>query len=158
VFVAEVTDEFILGLDVLRAYDASVDLGRHLLRLGREEVTLWRPGAQVKSSRLSLVCDEVIPARCERVVMARLGAPLRATNILTEPSQKCPRDGVFIARTLVQARPRVFVRGMNVTNQDQVLSEGTTIGHGQPAMWVDLSMNRSLNHDGSRDSANNCGK
>jgi hypothetical protein len=30
VFVAEITDEFMLGLDVLRAYDASVDL----LRLG----------------------------------------------------------------------------------------------------------------------------
>ena len=41
VFVAEVTDDFILGLDV-RSYDASVDLGRHLLRLGQEEVTLWR--------------------------------------------------------------------------------------------------------------------
>jgi hypothetical protein len=65
VFVAEVTDEFILGLDVLRDYDASVDLRRHLLRLGQEEVTLWRPGAQPKSARLSLVGDEVIPARCE---------------------------------------------------------------------------------------------
>jgi hypothetical protein len=42
VFFAEVTDEFILGLDVVRAYDASVDLGRRLLRLGQEEVTLWR--------------------------------------------------------------------------------------------------------------------
>jgi hypothetical protein len=31
VFLAKITDEFILGLDVLRAYDASVDLGRHLL-------------------------------------------------------------------------------------------------------------------------------
>ena len=70
VFVAEVTDEVILGLDVLRAYDASVDLGRHLLRLGREEVTLWRPGTQPKSARPSLVGDVVIPARCERVVMA----------------------------------------------------------------------------------------
>ena len=65
VFVAEVTDEFILGLDVLRAYDASVDIGRHLLRLGQEEVTLWRPGTQPKSARLSLVGDVVIPARCE---------------------------------------------------------------------------------------------
>lgn len=35
-FVAEVAGEFILGLDVLRAYDASEDLGRHFLRLGRE--------------------------------------------------------------------------------------------------------------------------
>jgi len=31
VFVAEVRDDFILGLNVLWAYDASVDLGRHLL-------------------------------------------------------------------------------------------------------------------------------
>jgi uncharacterized protein (DUF1684 family) len=30
VFVAEITDEFILGLDVLQAYDASVDVGRYL--------------------------------------------------------------------------------------------------------------------------------
>ena len=44
-FVAEVTEEFILELDVLRAYDTSVDLGRHLLRLGQEDVTLRRPGA-----------------------------------------------------------------------------------------------------------------
>ena len=25
---------------------------------------------------------------------------------------------------------------MNVTNQDQVLGEGTTIGHGEPAVWA----------------------
>jgi len=136
VFVVEVTDEFILGLDVLRAYDASVDLRRHLLRLGQEEVTLWRPGAQPKSARLSLVGDEVIPARCETVVMARLEAPLGATNVLIEPSQKCSRDGVLIARTLVRARPRVPVRIINVTGQDQVLSDGTTIGHGEPAVWT----------------------
>jgi hypothetical protein len=28
VFVANITDELILGLDILRAYDASVDIGR----------------------------------------------------------------------------------------------------------------------------------
>ena len=94
-FVTEVTDVLILGLDVLRAYDASVDLGRNLLRLGQEGVSLWRPGAQPKSTRLCLVGDEVILARCERVVMAKLEAPLGATNVLLEPSQKCSRDGVF---------------------------------------------------------------
>jgi hypothetical protein len=136
VFVAEVTDEFILGLDVLRAYDASVDLGRHLLRLGQGEVTLWRPGAQPKYARLSLVGDEVIPAQCEMVVMARLVAPLGATNVLIEPSQKGSRVGVFIARTLVRARPRVPVRIMNVTSHNQVLRDGTDIGHGEPAVWA----------------------
>jgi hypothetical protein len=38
VFVADITDDFILGLDILRAYDASVDIGRRVLRLGQDEV------------------------------------------------------------------------------------------------------------------------
>ena len=103
---------------------------------GKEEVTLWRPGAQPKSARLSLSGDEVIPARCERVVVARLEAPLGATNLLIEPSQKGSRIGVFIARTLVRARPRVPVRIMNVTSHNQVLRDGTDIGHGEPAVWA----------------------
>ena len=93
-FVAEVMDEFILGLDVLRAYDASVDLGRCLLRLGQEEVTLWRPSAQRKSARHSLVGDEVIPAPCERMVIVRLQASLGANNVLIEPGQRSSRDKV----------------------------------------------------------------
>jgi hypothetical protein len=31
VFVADITDEFIFWLDMQRAYDASVDVGRHVL-------------------------------------------------------------------------------------------------------------------------------
>jgi hypothetical protein len=59
--------------------------------MDQEEVTLWRTGAQSKPARLSLVGDEVIPARCETAVMARLEAPL-GTNFLTEPTQKSSRE------------------------------------------------------------------
>jgi hypothetical protein len=38
VFVADITDDYILELDILLAYDASVDIGRRVLRLGRDEV------------------------------------------------------------------------------------------------------------------------
>jgi predicted aspartyl protease len=38
VFVADITDDFILGLDIVRAYDASVDIERRVLQLGRDEV------------------------------------------------------------------------------------------------------------------------
>jgi len=68
--------------------------------------------------------------------MARLEAPVGATNVLVEPSLNCSWDGVLIASALVRARPRVPLRLMNVTNQDQVLSEGTTIGHGESAVWA----------------------
>jgi hypothetical protein len=42
VFVASITDEFILGLDVLRAHDASLGLRRHVLHLDDKEIPLWR--------------------------------------------------------------------------------------------------------------------
>jgi hypothetical protein len=48
--------------------------------------------------RLSLVSDEVIPARFERVAMARLEAPLGAVNVFVEPSPKTYR-GLYIGRT-----------------------------------------------------------
>ena len=92
-------------------------------------MTLRRPGALTEFPTLSLAGDEVILARCEIVVVAKLEAPVGAANVLIEPSQNCSRDGVFIAMALVRARRRAPVRIMNVTNQDQVLSERTTIGH-----------------------------
>jgi hypothetical protein len=66
VFVAEITEGSILGMDVLRANDASVDLVRHMLRLG-QEMLLWSPGARPLSSRRILASNEVIVATCERV-------------------------------------------------------------------------------------------
>jgi hypothetical protein len=35
VFVADITDDLILGLDILRAYHATVDVRRHRLRPAR---------------------------------------------------------------------------------------------------------------------------
>jgi hypothetical protein len=34
VFVADITDEFVLELNILRVYNAPLDVGRHVLRLG----------------------------------------------------------------------------------------------------------------------------
>jgi hypothetical protein len=48
VFVSEVRDDFNLGLDVLRAYDTSVNLELDLLRLGQEEVIMWNPRSTIR--------------------------------------------------------------------------------------------------------------
>jgi hypothetical protein len=89
VLVADIMDELILGLDVLRACNASV--GRHVLRMGREEVSLWNPRACPQPSRLTLLNNEVIPARCERVVLTRPDATMKAASALVEPSMKAPQ-------------------------------------------------------------------
>jgi hypothetical protein len=82
VLVADITDELILGLDVLRACNVLVDVGRHVLRIGREEVSLWNPRARPRSSRLTFLNDEVISARCERVVLTRPDATMKAASAL----------------------------------------------------------------------------
>jgi hypothetical protein len=71
VFVADITNEFILGLAILRAYNASVDIGRQTLRLA-EVVSLWSPGAGPHPSSLLVAKDHVIPAQREKIVMARM--------------------------------------------------------------------------------------
>jgi hypothetical protein len=68
--------------------------------------------------------------------MIMLETPLVAANVLIEPRQKSSRNGVYLARMLVRARPRVPVRIMNVTIWDQVLSEGSIKGHGEPENWA----------------------
>jgi hypothetical protein len=59
-FVTNITNEFILGLDILRAYDASVDVGCQTL-------LAWIPGEGSWSSSLVVANDQVIPAQCEGV-------------------------------------------------------------------------------------------
>jgi hypothetical protein len=52
VFVADITSEFILKLNILHAYDTSVDIGHQTLCLAGEEVSLWSPRAGPQPSNL----------------------------------------------------------------------------------------------------------
>jgi hypothetical protein len=101
-FGAVITDEFILGLDVLQAYDASVDLWCQVVCVSRE-LSLRIPKARTLSSRLALASEKLIPTRCEWAVTARQAA-LKSANGLVEPSLKTShQDGLHIARILGRA-------------------------------------------------------
>jgi hypothetical protein len=68
--VTKFTDEFILVLFLLRAYNEAVDLKHRALRMDEADLSLWRSGTQSRLFPLTMVNDEVIPDRCERVVTA----------------------------------------------------------------------------------------
>jgi hypothetical protein len=130
VFVTNITDELILGLDILLAYDASVDKGRQTLHLADEEVLLWNPGAGPRPSSLIVAEDNVIPAQCKGIVMARMEKPLGVENGLVETSpQAHPPEGIYVARTLVQDRQEVPVRVLNATHRDHKLTRGSPLAH-----------------------------
>jgi hypothetical protein len=100
--IANVTNELILGLDILRAYVASVDIERQTLRLAEEEVSLLGPGARPRPSGLIVAKNQIIPAQCEEIVVARMENPLGVEYGLVEPNpQVHPHEGIYIARTLV---------------------------------------------------------
>lgn len=66
VFVADISDEFILRLDYLRAYDATLDVGHHVLRLGNETVELSKPEVQSSSKHDPAKNDpRQMPEGCE---------------------------------------------------------------------------------------------
>jgi hypothetical protein len=72
VFVANITDELILGLDKLSAYEASVDTGRQKLRLAEEEISLCSLGAGPRTSSLVVAKEHVIPTQCKGIGLARM--------------------------------------------------------------------------------------
>jgi hypothetical protein len=76
VFAENITYGLIFGLEILRAYDASVYIGREKLCLAEEEVSNWSSEAATCPSRLVMAKEDVIPAACEGIVMDRTESPL----------------------------------------------------------------------------------
>jgi hypothetical protein len=60
---------------------------------------------------------------------------MKAASALVEPTMKSPLKELYITSTLVEARERVPVRIVNVADRDQVLSEGTVVGHVELVAW-----------------------
>jgi hypothetical protein len=130
---ANITDELILGLNILRANDASVDIGRQKLRHAEEELWVCRPGAGPRPFSLVVAKKHLIPAQCKGTVMARMESPLGAENGLVEPNpQAHPPEGMYIARTLVQVRQEEPVRILYTTHRDQKLTRRSPLAHCEP--------------------------
>jgi hypothetical protein len=66
----------------MQASDVSVDLRRHVLRVGDEEVQLLRPGARPRSNPCVKENRDLAVALCDRVVAVRLEGLREAVDIL----------------------------------------------------------------------------
>jgi hypothetical protein len=112
-----------------------MDLGRHVLRWGREEVSLWRPVARPWSSRITLVSDEVIPATCDRVLTARPKGPFEAANRLVVQSEYSPLRTAH-SQDAVSSWAEGTFRIVNVSEQDQVQGGGSTLDCCELVTWT----------------------
>jgi hypothetical protein len=96
----KITAELILGLDILHAQDASMDLGCHVLWPGKEEMPVRRPGARPSSFPNMKGSSKVVTALSGRLVTARMEGPLEVADRLAEPGSKAIHQaGLHRART-----------------------------------------------------------
>ena len=132
-WIADIHDECILGLDFLQRHDCQVNLKGGSLIIGEEEVPLKQSTPITPRCRkvtltegvcLPPLTEMVVPVRMERDVLFSSWGLLEPVDV--------PRfcEGVLVARTLVDLREdRVPLRVMNLTEQEQRLDKGTQLAN-----------------------------
>ena len=138
VLVADIADDFILGMDFLSKRGVSLDLEHGVIRVGNEESFIHsrEDGAAI---RVILAEDTTIPGRSEKIVMPNLEGDLRVDRIRTiEPvDDQQISNGVLVGKSLVRGTTLVPVRIMSVNPGAIRLKKGTTIGRCTPVSHID---------------------
>jgi hypothetical protein len=122
IFVASNTNNFILRLDILRAYDASVGIGHQMLHPAEEELSLRNPGNRAPTFQAG--CGQWPGDTCTMRWSSdgSIGEPPRSEKLpgRTEFRDQ-PSEEHYIDRTLVRDSQEVTVRFLNNTNRYQKL-------------------------------------
>ncbi|UYV75275.1 K02A2.6-like [Cordylochernes scorpioides] len=114
VLVAEIDDEFILGMDILTRQDFTFDPTQGVLTLGSESFVLSKEGQKDEEVRLFACEDKHIDGNSEGVVRAVAEEPLGCCIGLAEPTDNSAKN-LLVARTLVNIiHGKVPVRVANV--------------------------------------------
>ncbi|XP_063215566.1 retrovirus-related Pol polyprotein from transposon 412 isoform X1 [Bacillus rossius redtenbacheri] len=138
--VADITDEVILGVDIMNQYGFVIDMEGQVLRIKGEEVALFTPD-QLEVPVMQVVVSESvsIPANHEQIVAARImGDPRGNMSYLIEPDMTLGLEKLLIARSIAKVGEVVPVRVANLDSRTRVLKQGDPIASCEPVSWVGL--------------------
>lgn len=149
VLVADIMEEVILGMDVIKGKGFQIDMGNDVLRVGNLEIPFL--GSEDAMNRVLLTEDVTIPGQAETVVRGYLDGKLRNGHVrLIEPAVgNNPGKGLLVGKTLVRDRREVPVRILNTNMYPVILKKDTVIGE---------SCSVSCVTGGSQDGQNNVPK
>ena len=86
-----------------------------------------------------MVAENVsIPARSEVIVSGKVSDKgiLKENLSIIEPTEKAFERGQCIAKSLVHGKQTLPLRMINLTNDDQIISQGTTVAIASPVVEV----------------------
>ena len=125
-WVADIHDECILGLDFLQSHDCRVDLNEGSLTIGEEEIPL-RSASELVCHKAVLTEEVHLPALSETVVSVQMQDTKPRCGWGLLECSKVP-DGLLVARTLADLqRDQVPLRVANLSQNPQVVKKGTEL-------------------------------
>ncbi|KAL3281598.1 hypothetical protein HHI36_004805 [Cryptolaemus montrouzieri] len=136
VIAADITEEVILGMDVIKRYGFNLDLKKDVLRIDNEEIPFSDTGNDVLKVHL---CEDVtLPSLSETVVMARHDGNMeKVSTCLMEPCVDSPLGkGLAVGKILVKMKENVPVRILNVNSFPVTLKRDTVIAESKPVCEV----------------------
>ena len=131
-WVADIHDDSILGLDFLQSHNCLVNLKDGSLTIGGEEIPLKKlpPAAEPMCCKVVLAERVHLPPWSEMVVPVKMvgGKADNQWGLLERPTVPSSVDGVIVARTLVNIQKEpVPLRVVNLSYHERVINKGTKL-------------------------------
>ncbi|GBL92230.1 Transposon Ty3-I Gag-Pol polyprotein [Araneus ventricosus] len=138
IYVADITDPSILGLDFLQKFNFTVDLEKNEIRTGGEEIPLSSASLQhSKSCSVLAKKRTIIPARSECLIQGVPEVPGQFRYAVTDFPSYVSQKGVLVAATLVDLEMEAIpVRVLNLNNKPKILDKGDVIATCEPVVDI----------------------
>ncbi|GBN23354.1 hypothetical protein AVEN_228723-1, partial [Araneus ventricosus] len=138
IYVADITDPCILGLDFLQKFNFMVDLEKNEIRTGGEEIPLFSASAD-DSKLCSVLAKEktIIPARSECLIQGVPEASGKFRYAVTDFPSQVSQKGVLVAATLVDLKKEAIpVRVLNLDHKPKTIDKGAVIATCEPVVDI----------------------
>ena len=131
-FLADIADECILGMDYLKPAGAVLDLGKSLMTIDGEKISLkGAKDAEPVCRRVVAAVTTTFPPNSEAVISVKLAEQEKVWKPgwgLLHSSNAYSKKGLLVGRTLVDLNHEVLpVRVMNVTTITQNIKKGSDL-------------------------------
>ncbi|KAJ8975435.1 hypothetical protein NQ317_005471 [Molorchus minor] len=140
VFVANITDDVLMGLELMKKHGFQLNLQERSIKTGHDEIIISMPRSDEKVRRITLTEDVILPAWSETIVMVNLEPGEDDGQVeLIEPDldEDIVKKGLLVAKTLTQRKNNtVPVRLVNLKNCDQKLKNGDVLGKSQAVTCI----------------------
>ncbi|UYV78634.1 K02A2.6-like, partial [Cordylochernes scorpioides] len=139
-YIADIMDECIIGLDVLRQFGLSIDIGRNFLRTSDEDIPLLTSQElhNFQACRVLALEDTQVPPRSECVIKGQLETTKVIPKFaILEGDSEAPSRGILVAKELIDTgRDVIPVRVVNLYDFSRAIKKGPCLGNTEPAVLI----------------------